>query len=137
MVREEREECPGEGERGDDEEDEDGGGREGVGLGEAVDEPGEHAHYGDLKDSSQYLIFLDKLCGAKDERAQQEGIKHTRSTICEMRFDTKKTAKNMTGGLCARKRLRLGSTQKQGAPVDSDNARDNKVDGSDWNAGRR
>lgn len=48
MVGEECEDGPCEGERGDDEEDQDGGWGEGVCLGEAVDEPGEHAHRGDL-----------------------------------------------------------------------------------------
>lgn len=48
VVGEEGEDGPGDGEDRDDEEDENGVGREGVGRHVRVDEPGEHAHDGDL-----------------------------------------------------------------------------------------
>lgn len=49
MVREEGKNGPCEGEDGDDEEDENGSRSESVDFCEAVDEPGEHAHNGDLR----------------------------------------------------------------------------------------
>ena len=49
VVGEEGEDGPGEGEDGDDEEDEDRCGSEGVCFCVAVNEPGEHAHGGDLE----------------------------------------------------------------------------------------
>lgn len=49
MVAEEGEEGPGKCEHRDDEEDQDGVGSESVLVDETINEPGEHAHTGDLR----------------------------------------------------------------------------------------
>lgn len=70
VVAEESEDCPGESENGNDEEDEDRIGGQGVLLDEAIDEPGEHAHTrdqsDDLKDPEEDEEHCEKhLCGLK------------------------------------------------------------------------
>lgn len=64
VVGEEREEGPGQRQDGDDEEEEDVGGRELVGFEVLVDEPGEHAHYGDLEGVLVGGFFLGLWLGS-------------------------------------------------------------------------
>ena len=103
MVAEECEDCPCDGEDGDDEEDQDGFGGEEVFRVVAVDEPCEHAHYRDLVGVSQ--LVLEGLLRCAERRV---GVMELTSVmIWKIRRETKIMANNMMAGIQHRVLLKL------------------------------